>query len=126
MTQTAVLDRVVAGKGDRIIPEQTPKHSSASNPAEAAVKQIEGQAHVLTLDLEMRHGTRVTANDVLWTWVCNHADQLLTRCGRKAGGRRRAIWVGNSEEYKEHLLLTDKELDRARSVWRLAKKDERM
>ena len=47
--------------GDTITPERTPKHSSASNPAEADVKQVEGQARVLKLDLEMRCGTCVHA-----------------------------------------------------------------
>ena len=38
----AILDRVVADMGDKIIPENTPKHSSASNLAEAAVKASRG------------------------------------------------------------------------------------
>ena len=35
----------------------------------------------------MRYGTRVTANDVLWTWLFRHAAWLRTRHGRRAGGQ---------------------------------------
>ena len=73
----AILDRVVADVGDRIIPELTPKDSSASNPAEAAVKHVEEQARVLKLDLEIRCGTRVTAHDVL-------VDNAVQACGGAA------------------------------------------
>ena len=36
------------------------------------------QAGDLKLDLEMRYGTRVTANDVLWSCLCRHAAWLGT------------------------------------------------
>ena len=77
----------VVDMGDRIITEYTPRHSSALNPAQAAVKQVKEQARVFKPELEMR-GMRVTANDVLWTWLCRHAARL-TRCGRRAGGHSR-------------------------------------
>eukprot|EP00959_Pyramimonas_sp_CCMP1952_P210562 4406222-Pyramimonas_sp.AAC.1 len=39
----AILDGVVSELAGNITPELTPKHSSQSNPAEAAVKIVEGQ-----------------------------------------------------------------------------------
>ncbi|CAK0869723.1 unnamed protein product [Prorocentrum cordatum] len=43
----AILDGVVAELTGKVIPELTPKHSSQSNPAEAAVKIAEGQTRAL-------------------------------------------------------------------------------
>ena len=65
----AIIDRLVADMGDRIIPDHHPRHSSPSNPAEAAVQQVEGQTRVLKLDLEKRYGARVTSVQALRIWL---------------------------------------------------------
>ncbi|CAK0865232.1 unnamed protein product [Prorocentrum cordatum] len=57
----AILDGVVAELTGKVISELAPKHSSQSNPAEAAAKIAEGQTRVLRLDLEKRYGTRITS-----------------------------------------------------------------
>ena len=92
--------------------------SSASNPAEAAVKQVEVQAPVLKHYLKMRCGTRETANDFLWTWLCRvffciphpHRRHLVKNRTLR-GGRtrwRRVSQVGRSEESNDHLFVTEK------------------
>ncbi|CAK0847992.1 unnamed protein product, partial [Prorocentrum cordatum] len=62
----AILDGAVAELTGEATPELTPKHSSQSNPAEAAVKIVEGQTRALRLDLEKRYGTRITAAMPIW------------------------------------------------------------
>ncbi|CAK0881954.1 unnamed protein product, partial [Prorocentrum cordatum] len=84
---SAILDGVVAELTGKVIPELTPKHSSQSNPAEAAVKIAEGQTRVLRLDLEKRYGTGGDANLGLAQW--SHG-----------------LWVGRSDESQEHLTMT--------------------
>ncbi|CAK0836065.1 unnamed protein product [Prorocentrum cordatum] len=162
----AILDGVASELTGKITPELTPKHSSQSNPAEAAVKIVEGQTRVLRLDLEKRYGTKVTAAMPIWAWMMRHAGWLHERFSRRAGeqtpheiatgtpykgdicnfgetvlyriarparrgltgGRRlhrgeaqwgRGIWVGRSDESQEHLVMTPRGLDRARTVRRL-------
>ncbi|CAK0893566.1 unnamed protein product, partial [Prorocentrum cordatum] len=162
----AILDGVVSELTGRITPELTPKHSSQPNPAEAAVKIVEGQTRVLRLDLEKRYGTKVTAAMPIWAWMMRHAGWLHERFSRRAGGQTphematgtpykgdicnfgetvlhriarpahrglaggrrlhrggaqwgRGIWVGRSDESQEHLVMTPRGLDRARTVRRL-------
>ncbi|CAK0797434.1 unnamed protein product, partial [Prorocentrum cordatum] len=83
----AILDGAVAELTGKVTPELTPKHSSQSNPAEAAVKIVEGQTRVLRLDLEKRYGTRITAAMPIWAWMVRHAGWLRERCPRRVGGQ---------------------------------------
>ncbi|CAK0870594.1 unnamed protein product [Prorocentrum cordatum] len=162
----AIMDGVVSELAGKVTAELTPKHSSQSNPAEAAVKIVEGQTRVLRLDIEKRYDTKVTAAMPIWAWMMRHAGWLHERFSRRAGGQSpheiatgtpykgdicnfgetvlyriarpahrgltggrrlrrgeaqwgKGIWVGRSDESQEHLVMTPRGLDRARTVRRL-------
>ncbi|CAK0856495.1 unnamed protein product [Prorocentrum cordatum] len=75
----AILGGVVNELAGKVAPELTPKRSSQSNSAEAAVKIVEGQTRVLKLDLEKRYGTRIAVAMPIWAWATRHAGWLRER-----------------------------------------------
>ena len=65
--------------------ETTPKHSSASNPAdERAIQAVEEQSRTIRADCQMRFGSNETfgADKPIWAW--------LMRAGNSVDAKRRA------------------------------------
>ena len=61
--------------GDLVKFETTPKHSSASNPAERAIQTVEEQSRTIRADCQMRFGSSETfgADKPIWAWLLRHA-----------------------------------------------------
>ena len=83
----ALANAVKKELSDRVKLEQTPLHSSASNPAERVIKDIEGQVRVMRIDLAARYGVVITADMPVWPWLTRHAGWLLAGFMPKASGR---------------------------------------
>ena len=58
---------------DSVVLERTPRHDSQANPAERAIRTLEEEVQVLSLDIEKRTGTELLANSCLWPWLIHHA-----------------------------------------------------
>ena len=56
----ALANKVKNMAGDLVKFETTPKHSSASNPAERAIQAVEEQARTIRADCQMRIGSGET------------------------------------------------------------------
>jgi hypothetical protein len=82
----ALANKIKAEKPDRVVLEQTPKHSSASNPAERVIKDVEAMIRVMRTDLHARYGVAITANMAVWPWLVRHASWTLARFQPKASG----------------------------------------
>ena len=67
--------------GDLVQFETTPKHSSASNPAERAIQAVEEQARTIRADSQMRFGSSETfgADKPIWAWLLRHAGWQISR-----------------------------------------------
>ena len=74
--------------GDLVKLETTPKHSSASNPAERAIQAIEEQARTIREDCQMRCGNGETfgADKPIWAWLLRHAGWQISRYEQKGNG----------------------------------------
>ena len=68
--------------------EMTPKHSSASNPAERAIQAVEEQARTIREDCQMRCGNGETfgADKPIWAWLLRHAGWQISRYEQKGNG----------------------------------------
>ena len=68
--------------------ETTPKHSSASNPAERAIQAVEDQARTIRADCQMRFGSGETfgADKPIWPWLLRHAGWQFSRHKQKGNG----------------------------------------
>ena len=79
----AVVNKVKHMAGDLVKFERTPKHSSASNPAERAIQAVEEQARSSRTDCQMRFGNGETldADKRIGAWLCRifprHNDTML-------------------------------------------------
>ena len=71
----ALANQVKHLAGDLVKFETTPKHSSASNPAERAIQAVEQQARTIRADCQMRFGSGETfgADKPTWAWLLRHA-----------------------------------------------------
>ena len=65
--------------------EITPKHGSASNPAERAIQAVEEQARTIRADCQMRFGNGETfgADKPIWAWLLRHAGWQISRYKHK-------------------------------------------
>ena len=126
----ALANKVKHLAGDLVKFETTPKHSSASNPAERAIHAVEEQARTIRADCQMRFGSGETfgADKPIWAWLLRHAGWQISRykqkgngmtackqaCGENythevvpfAEGVHQGCWVGRSETSDEHVVLT--------------------
>ena len=68
--------------------ETTPKHSSASNPAERAIQAVEEHARTIRADCQMRFGSGDTfgADKPIWAWLLRLAGWQICRMNRRATG----------------------------------------
>ena len=83
----AVASDLVSHMEGRLVAEQAPTHSSASNGlAERAVRSISEQVRVMKLAVEAQYGARLKADHVLWKWLVRHAGFTAARFAQKASG----------------------------------------
>ena len=77
----ALANKVKNMAGHPVKFETTPKHSSASNPAERAIKAVEEQARTIRADCQMRFGRGETfgADKLIWAWLLRHAGKQISR-----------------------------------------------
>ena len=72
----SLANKVKHMAGDLVKFETTPKHSSASNPAERAIQAVEEQARtMIRVDCQTRFGSSETfgADKPIWAWLLRHA-----------------------------------------------------
>ena len=75
------IGRRHAARGGRVLPENSPVGSSASNGvAERAVQCFEGQIRVLRLALEERWSTRLQEDHRIWAHLVEYSGFLRSRC----------------------------------------------
>ena len=84
----ALTNKVKHLAGDLVKFETTPKHSSASNPAERAIQVVEEQARTIRADCQMRFGNGETfgADKSIWSWLLRHAGWQISRYKQKGNG----------------------------------------
>ena len=77
----ALANKVKHLAGDLVIFDTTPKHSSASNPAERAIHVVEEQLWTIRADCQMRFGSGETlgADKPIWAWLLRHAGWQISR-----------------------------------------------
>ena len=85
--------------GDLVKFETTPKHSSASNPAERAIQAVGEQSRTIRADCQMRFGSRETfgADKTIWAWLLRHACWQISRYKPKGNGM-----TAYKQAYGEH------------------------
>ena len=81
----ALANKVKHLAGDLVKFETTPKHSSASNPAERAIQAVEEQARTIRSDCQVRFGSGETlgADEPIWAWLLRHAGGHISRYKEK-------------------------------------------
>ena len=84
----ALASEVKNMAGDLVKFETTPKHSSASNPAERAIQAVEEQSRTIRADCQMRFGSGETfgADTQIWAWLLRHAGWQISRYNQKGNG----------------------------------------
>ena len=84
----ALANKVKNVAGDLVKFETTPKHSSASNPAERAIQAVEEQSRTIRADCQMRFGSSETfgADKPIWAWLLRHAGWQISRYKPKGNG----------------------------------------
>ena len=130
----ALANKVKHISGDLVKLETTPKHSSASNPAERAIQAVEERSRTIRADCQMRFGSSETFGAVkqIWAWLLRHAGWQISRYKPKGNGvaaYKQAygehythevvplteivlvgaswpVWVGRSDLSDEHIVLT--------------------
>ena len=85
--------------GDLVKLERTPKHSSASNPAERAIQAVEEQTRTIRVDYQMRFGNGETfgADKPILAWLLRHAGWQISRYKQKGKGM-----TAYKQAYGEH------------------------
>ena len=66
--------------------EATPIYSSASNPAEREIKEVEKTITTMRFDMTARYGCPITAQQIIWPWLGRHAGWLRARYHMRTGG----------------------------------------
>ena len=84
----ALANNVKNMAGDLVKFETTPKHSSASNPAERAIQAVEEQSRTIRADCQVRFGSSETfgADKPIWAWLLRHAGWQISRYKPKGNG----------------------------------------
>ena len=84
----ALANNVTNMAGGLVRFETTPKHSSASNPAERAIQAVEEQSLTIRTDCQMRFGNSETfgADEPIWAWLLRHAEWQISRFKPKGNG----------------------------------------
>ena len=95
----ALANKVKNMAGDLVKFETTPKHSSASNPAERAIQAVEERARTIRADCQMRFGSSETfgADKPIWAWFLRHAGWQISRYKQKSNGM-----TAYKQAYGEH------------------------
>ena len=95
----ALANNVKHLAGDLVKLETTPKHSSASNPAERAIQAVEEQARTIRADCQMRFGSgeHFGADKPIWAWLLRHAGWQISRYKQKGNGM-----TAYKQAYGEH------------------------
>ena len=85
--------------GDLVKLETTPKHSSASNPAERAIQAVEEQTRTIRADRQMRlgNGEAFGADKSIWAWLPRHEGWQISRYKQKGNGM-----TAYKQAYGEH------------------------
>ena len=82
--------------GDLVKFETTPKHSSASNPAERAIQAVEEQSRTIRADCQMRFGSSETfGGDTdlgMAVASCGMANQSIQTEGQRNDGVQTGLW----------------------------------
>ena len=94
----ALANKVKHMAGD-LVKLETPKHSSASNPAERAIQAVEEKARTIRADCQMRFGNGETfgADKPIWAWLLRHAGWQISRYKQKGNGM-----TAYKQAYGEH------------------------
>ena len=102
----ALANKVKNMAGDLVKFETTPKHSSASNPAERAIQAVEEQSRTSRADCQMRFGSSETfgADKPIWAWLLRHAGWQISRYKPKGNGTTAYIQACG-EHYTHEVVL---------------------
>ena len=103
----ALANKVKQMAGDLVKLETTPKHSSASNPAERAIQAVEEQARTIRADCQMRFGSNgetVGADKPIWAWLLRHAGWKIGRYNQRGNGMT-AYKQAYGEYYSHEVVL---------------------
>ena len=89
--------------GDLVKFETTPKHSSASNPAERAIRAVEEKSRTIRADCQMRFGSGEIfgADKPIWAWLLRHAGWQSSRYKQKGNG----MTAYHGEHYTHEVVL---------------------
>ena len=80
--RTAIMKRMPGV----VQPEQTPRYSHQSNPAERAIQDIETRIRTIRLDVKARYGIDVHSDHDAYPWLCMYSAWSWSRYGVKATG----------------------------------------
>ena len=96
----ALANKLKHMAGDLVKFETTPKHSSASNPAERAIQAVEEPARTIRADCQVRFGGAETfgADRPIWAWLLRHAGWQISRYKQKGNG----MTACTNRPYGEH------------------------
>ena len=102
----ALANKVKNMAGDLAKFETTPKHSSASNPAERGIQAVEEQSRTIRADCQMRFGSSETfgADKPIWAWLLRHAGLQISRYKPKGNGMT-AYKQAYGEHYTHEVVL---------------------
>ena len=101
----ALANKVKHMAGDLVKLETTPKHSSASNPAERAIQAVEEQARTIRAECQMRFGSGETfgADKPIWPWLLRDAGWQISRYKQKGNGMK-AYTQAHGEHYTHEVV----------------------
>ena len=105
LATVALANKVKNMAGDLVKFETTPKHSSASNPAERAIQAVEEKSRTIRADCQMRFGNGETfgADKPIWACLLRHAGWQISRYKPKGNGMT-AYKQANGEHYTHEVV----------------------
>ena len=93
----ALANKVTYMAGELVKLETTPKHSSASNPAERAIQAVKEQAIRADCQMCFGNGDALGADKPIWAWPLCHAGWQISRYKQEGTGM-----TACKEAYGEH------------------------
>ena len=77
-----VLEAIARIRGDRrtVIEHSPVGESQANGFIERGVRSVEEMTRVITLDLERRIGTSIGVQEAIFSWIVEHAADLINKC----------------------------------------------